>query len=226
VPSSKTGRPRIQIGTERVRIAPKLSAWPQSACVPSTRVERTDISLCGLKRANPANFPADTKDLLNDISKSCLACQVYSSKPIHFQIRDPAEIVFNHEIQLDLMYLHGKPVFHIVDVATTFSAANFLSAQDVSSVLNTILTGWATLYIGFPECILAYQVSVSMATHWNTACDLSTIHLRHTGIEIHNSIGSGERFHSPLRRIFENKIAGVSEDTRTRATCIERQGNE
>jgi hypothetical protein len=156
-----------------------------------------------LKRANPENLPADTKAVLKDISKSCHACQVYSSKPIHFQIRDPAAIVFNHEIQLDLMYLHGKPVLHIVDVATTFSAANFLPAQDVSSVWNTFLTGWATLYIGFPECILADQGSVFMATHWKTACELSNIHLRHTGTESHNSLGSGERFHSPLRRIYE-----------------------
>jgi hypothetical protein len=100
-----------------------------------------------LKRANPANVPADTKELFKDMSKSCHAFQVYSSKPIYFQIRDPAVIVSNHEIQLDLMYLHGKPVLHIVDVATTFSAANFLSAQDVSSVWNTFLAGWATLYI-------------------------------------------------------------------------------
>jgi hypothetical protein len=64
-------------------------------------------------------------------------------------------------------------------------------------------TGWATLYIGFPECILADQGSVFMATNWETACELSKIHLRHTGTEIHNSLGSGERFHSPLRRIYE-----------------------
>jgi hypothetical protein len=156
-----------------------------------------------LKRANPANLPADTKDLLKHISKSCHACQVYSSKPIPFQIRYPAQIVFNHEIQLDLMYLHGNPVLHIVDVATTFSAANFLPAQDDSSVWNTFLIGWATLYIGFLECILADQGSVFMATNWETACELSKIHLRHTGTEIHNSLGSGERFHSPLRRIYE-----------------------
>jgi hypothetical protein len=42
-----------------------------------------------------------------------------------------------------------------------------------------------------------------MATHWKTACELSNIHLRHTGTESHNSIGYGERFHSPLRRIYE-----------------------
>jgi hypothetical protein len=148
-------------------------------------------------------LPADTNDLLKDISKSCHACQFYYSKPNHFQIRDPAAIVFNHEIQLDLMYLRGKPVLHIVDVAKTFSTANFLLAQDVSSVWNTFLTGCATLYIGFPECILADQDFVFMATHWKTACELSNIHLRHTGTESQNSLGSGERFHSHIRRIYQ-----------------------
>jgi hypothetical protein len=101
------------------------------------------------------------------------------------------------------MYLHTKLVVHIVDVATTFRAANFIPAQDVSSVWNTLLTGWETLYIGFTECILADQGSVFMATHWKTACELSNIHLRHTGTESNNSLGSGERFHSALRRIYE-----------------------
>jgi hypothetical protein len=60
-----------------------------------------------LKRANPANFPADTKDLLKDISKSCHACQVYSSKPIHFQIR----VGFLIEFQ-DTNPKTGRPVCH------------------------------------------------------------------------------------------------------------------
>jgi hypothetical protein len=47
VPSSKTGRARIQIGTARVRIAPTLSACSQRVWVPSTRVEWTDRILGG-----------------------------------------------------------------------------------------------------------------------------------------------------------------------------------
>ena len=179
-----------------------------------------------LKRANPENLPADTKHLLKDISKSCHACQVYSSKPIHFQIRDPASIVFNHEIQLDLMYLHGKPVLHIVDVATTFSAANFLPSQDVSSVWNTFLTGLATLYIGFPEGILADQGSVFMATHWKTACELSSIHLRHTGTESHNSPRIWRTFSLSSSTDIRKDFAGVSDNSCKRTTCIERQGDE
>jgi hypothetical protein len=117
-------------------------------------------------------------------------------------IRDPAAIVFNHEIQRDLMYLHGKSVFHTVDVAASFSAAKFLLAQDVSFVIEYFITGWATLYIGFPECILADQGSLVMDTHWKTACELSNIHFRETSTEYHKSIGFGERFQSPLRMTF------------------------
>jgi hypothetical protein len=42
-----------------------------------------------------------------------------------------------------------------------------------------------------------------VATHWKTACELSNIHLRHTGTESHNSLGFGEHSCSPLRRIYE-----------------------
>jgi hypothetical protein len=35
----------------------------------------------------------------------------------------------------------------------------------------------------------------------STNCAALGIHLRHTGIESHNSLGTGERFHGPLQRV-------------------------
>jgi hypothetical protein len=46
------------------------------------------------------------------------------------------------------------------------------------------------------------QGSVFLSKEFTTNCAALGIHLRHTGTESHNSLGSGETFHGPLRRIY------------------------
>jgi hypothetical protein len=51
---------------------------------------------------------------------------------------------------------------------------------------------------------------------WKNACIGVGIHLRSTGIESHNSLGVGERFHQPLRRIYHkihSEYNGLDTDT-------------
>lgn len=47
-----------------------------------------------------------------------------------------------------------RPVLHIVDVATRFSAAFFLQSVDAASIWNALLRAWSTIYVGFPESML------------------------------------------------------------------------
>ena len=43
-------------------------------------------------------------------------------------------LVFNHTLSLDLMFLGGHPVLHIVDVATGFGNSVFLPDLNVEDV--------------------------------------------------------------------------------------------
>ena len=115
----------------------------------------------------------------------------------------PDKVVFNHKVRLDLMYLDGRQVLHIVDVGANFSAAQFLNSQGVNSVWNSFLTSWSTTYYGYPESILTDQGSVFFSSEWESACQSAPISLRHTGTESHNSLGSDETYHSMLRRIYK-----------------------
>jgi transposase InsO family protein len=160
-----------------------------------------------LQRAHPEHLTPDTRQILQDISSSCETCVRYSSAPITFQVRMPDEVFFNKEIRMDLMYLEeaGKqrPVLTIVDAGTTFTSAVFLSAASSKAVWDAFLQCWTTIYTGFPDSILTDQGSLFTSADWHAACNMARIHLRHTGTESHNSLGAGERFHSPLRRIFK-----------------------
>ena len=147
----------------------------------------------------------NTKALIADISKSCYPCQKFSRKPISFQIRDREDLRFNQEIMLDLMWLDGKPVLHIIDAGTNFSAARILPAEDSATVWNTFLKAWAHLYIVFPESMLVDQGSVFLSDEWEGPCHSSQIELRKIGFRSNNSLGAGETYHSMLRKIFNKE---------------------
>ena len=158
-----------------------------------------------LRKATPDLLTGETRSLLDEVSKTCHACQTYSSRPITFQVRFPDRVVFNHEVRLDLCYIDSQPVLHIVDVGTNFNAATFLKSEDTSTIWNAFLSIWACMYIGYPECMLTDQGSVFVSREWSSSCESASIHLRHTGTESHNSLGAGETYHAMLRRMY-NKV--------------------
>jgi hypothetical protein len=157
-----------------------------------------------LNRAYPNSVCSNTLALLKDIGSSCETCIRYSTAPISFQVRMSDEIVFNKELKLDLMYLkvEGKkmPTLTIVDAGTTFSAASFLTSASAKAVWDAFLKCWTTMYTGFPTSMLTDQGSILTSADWHAACNTAKIQLRHTGTESHNSLGTGERYHGPLRR--------------------------
>ena len=64
---------------------------------------------------------------------------------------------FGDELSMDLMFLNGKAVLHIIDTATRFSAATFLDAhgssygQSVDGIWLAFSETWYTLYTGYPN---------------------------------------------------------------------------
>ena len=155
-----------------------------------------------LKRARPEEATPETFRILEDLAKRCDPCQRIQNAPTRFRVSFGAENVrFNERLLIDIMYLDGKPLLHIVDEGTRFSAARFLSNVSTMNVWQTILDCWATLYTGLPRKILVDQGSqfgdlfISMAA-------ASRVEVQRTGIESHNSLGLGERYHQPLRNTF------------------------
>jgi hypothetical protein len=160
-----------------------------------------------LRKADPEALTPETRHILKETSSLCETCVRYSSTPISFQIRIPDEIFFNKEIRMDLMYLEesGKQraTLTILDAGKTFTSASFLPTASSRAVWDTFMQCWTTIDTEFPGAILKDQGSIFTPADWHAACNAARIHLRHTGTESHNYLGTRERFHSPLRRIFK-----------------------
>lgn len=156
-----------------------------------------------IQRAKPDQVDTGTRNLLEEITKACETCQVFSASPERFRVSlPPTEIAFNREVAIDLMWLEGKAILHVVDVETRFNSAMFLKAHTVEAVWEAFVACWATLYIGFPETIRVDQGSAFTSVRWTRRCDSVGTNLKYSGVESHNSLGAGEQYHAPLRRIY------------------------
>ena len=157
-----------------------------------------------LKRTHPEETNEDTRRTLEEIQKACKTCTIMSPQPHRFRVSFPkGPCVFNEELALDLMWLDKKPVLHVVDTNTHFSAAMFLPGKTTADIWNCFLSCWATVYIGHPDRFRVDQESVFTGKEFAQLTAREGIVLQLSGIQSHNAIGVGERYHAPLRRIYE-----------------------
>jgi hypothetical protein len=62
---------------------------------------------------------------------------------------------------------------------------------------------WETLCPGHPDKTRTDQGTQFKSPRWKELMDATGIELILLGVESHNSIGLGERYHGPLRRIYQ-----------------------
>lgn len=155
-----------------------------------------------VSRATPGQATPDTMTLINKITEACKTCQRFSMRPKSFQVTLPGDIVFNYEVAIDLMFINRIPILHVVDTQTAFSSAEILTKQNTDSIGNAFLMCWSSIYAGYPDKLRVDSGSVFTSRRWKDITNMVGIQLKISGVESHNSLGSGEKYHSPLRRIF------------------------
>ncbi len=111
---------------------------------------------------------------------------------------------------MDVMYLDGKPVLHIVDEGTRFSAARSVPDVSTKTIWRTFLECWAAVYTGLPHKILVDQATY-FGPVFATIGALARVEVQRTGTEAHSSLGLGEHYHEPLRTTFR-KLKAASPD--------------
>lgn len=155
-----------------------------------------------MKRARPEETTPNTLEVLQEQTERCDPCQRIHNAPTRFRVSFGAENVrFNERFLIDVMYLDGKPVLHIVDEGTHLSAARFVKEVSTATLWATILECWATIYTGLPRRILVDRGS-PFGNLFASIGALSNVDVQRTGIESHNCLGLGERYHQPLRNTY------------------------
>lgn len=95
-----------------------------------------------------------------------------------------------------------ETILHVLDTAFNFQAAAFLPGESSEDVEYAFVKCWARLYIGDPEAVLVDHGSVLISKAFQTECDESNVKLHFTETEAHSSLGAGETYPAPLRRVY------------------------
>jgi hypothetical protein len=155
-----------------------------------------------LERAD--HYDPSHRTILNNISKFCSRCQRFDSAPSRFKFTlQDKDIDFNHSIFIDIMYIDGSPVLHVVDEATRFQAARWLLNMTTQHVWETLRICWIDVYLGPPDLInhdAGTNLTSSEFQQYTRSLDITT---KEVPVEAAHSIGIVERYHRPLRRAYE-----------------------
>ncbi|CDF33317.1 unnamed protein product [Chondrus crispus] len=156
-----------------------------------------------MKRADPEHCSPQDLHKLEDVTARCDVCQRLSRAPSRFRVSLPhKDIVFNRILCVDIMFLDKKVVLHCVDKDTKFNSAAFISDQTVDTLWSTYQKIWSLPYAGHPEHMHADQGPQFESRRWEGLCHLAGIELTLSGVEEHNALGEGERYHAYLRQVY------------------------
>lgn len=143
------------------------------------------------------------EQMLREIQKLCHHCQAHDPAPRRFKFSLKDDREFNFEILVDVMYLGGKPVLHVIDSATTFNGARFLPSMSTKDTWETLRMLWIDTYQGPPD-IITHDAGTNFASvEFKSEAKIMGITCKQVPIEAHWSIGKVERYHAPLRRAYE-----------------------
>ena len=181
-----------------------------------------------LRRARPSDTPPETRRILEQISLDCKHCREHFPGPYRFRVALPLdEVTFNEEVALDVMYLDSQPVLHVVDLQVAYQNAEFLEKQSADDIWETFLRCWATVYLGFPNRMRVDRARVFTGRRSEQLTNLHGITLQFSGVEAHNALGIGERYHAPLRRVYHVvRAASPSIDRSTALRCAVKGVND
>ncbi|OXV05485.1 hypothetical protein Egran_06747, partial [Elaphomyces granulatus] len=146
------------------------------------------------------------RQLLERITKYCSKCQKHAGAPLRFKftLRDDEHLDFNHSVYVDIMYINGSPLLHVIDEATRFQAARWLNyGISALHVWEALRMSWIDVYLGPPDLITHDAGTNFTAAEFQQYANSLATATKEVPVEAANTMGLVERYHKPLRRAYE-----------------------
>jgi hypothetical protein len=148
-----------------------------------------------------AGHDVDT-EVLEYLTKYCEHCQKYGRSPGRFKFNLRDDVNFNYSIIVDIFYISGKPVLHIVDEGTRYQAGRWLNNISAKHTWDTLKLGWIDTYLGPPDQIVVDAGKQFTSKEFSQYINTLGTKIKIMPVEAHNSVGIVERYHGPIRRAY------------------------
>jgi hypothetical protein len=103
---------------------------------------------------------------------------------------------------VDIMYIDGKPVLHVVDEGTRYQAGRWLPNISAKQTWDTLRMCWIDTYLGPPDHITTDAGKNFVSKEFHQYASTLGITLKAVPVEAHNSVGIVERYHGHIRRAY------------------------
>jgi hypothetical protein len=153
--------------------------------------------------ARPSSVTDSDRALLKEVVEECTVCEKFGPRPRRQRAIIPAAVVFNHEVAIDVYYIHGFPALSVVCTATSYVSSSFLESRKSSVIWDTFMRIWVLNYAGAPAVVRLDAAGEHTSQEFRDLAASSGIELVFSAIEAHWSLGIGERVHSSIRSIFQ-----------------------
>lgn len=155
------------------------------------------------RRAQPAEATGELYRTKKSISQYCGSCRSYSRDPFSFRATiGPEQFVFNLEMAIDLMWVAGNQVLHVVSTRTNFPNATVLRIKRTEDIWVAFVECWESVYVGYPRVARLDQEASFKTAVLDDLGTANGIELRFSGTESKKPDRPGEVYHAPLRRFF------------------------
>lgn len=140
---------------------------------------------------------------IDKLTKFCHYCQKHGKSPGRFRFTLKDDINFNYNVIVDVMYISGAPLLHIVDEGTRFQAGKWLQDISAKHTWDILRTCWIDTYLGPPDLITHDAGKNFISNEFKQYASVMGITTKGVPVEAHNSIGMVERYHGPIRRAYQ-----------------------
>src|SRR5450432_3776685 len=137
------------------------------------------------------------------LTKFCYYCQLHRKSLGRFRFTLQDDVEFNYSIVVDVMYISGDPILHVVDEATRFQAGRWLQNISAKHTWDTLRSCWIDTYLGPPDLIVHDAGKNFISKEFKQYASILGINTKAVPVEAHNSIGMVERYHGPLQRAYQ-----------------------
>lgn len=123
------------------------------------------------------------------------------------------ELLLNHLFPMDMMLIQGRPILHIVYMATHFCATTFLRNHSTSVVWKVLQDMRSLVFVGPPDHICVAQelnfISKEMRSNLDACGDCIEV----APIENPGTMGMFERYQALLKAVYKRIRSDFSKET-------------
>ncbi len=141
--------------------------------------------------------------------------QKHRKSPGQFKFNLQDNINFNYSIIINIFYITGKPILHVVNKGTRYQASYQLQNISTTHTQNALRKCQINMYLGPPDQLIIDTRKQFTSKEFNQHVTTIGIKVKIVPIKAHNSIRIVKHYHSPVQQaysIISTKIQGINKD--------------